>query len=148
MLFTSALFSFLPSCLWQAHNCDRFSLPIPDLLRSSSLLERCRMEMEEFCSQSLVPCRSLRVSWMLPASLVKQQMTHGLSVFVKPLSLCMLKGRKLALMFNKTNSSKAFLCNLTCWLWRDRCVRNLASQKFPPGCPWLGKNLVLFGFLF
>lgn len=45
---------------------------------------------------------SLCAPWTLPASLVKQQMTHR--VFVKPLSLCVLKGRKLLLMFNKTGA--------------------------------------------
>lgn len=110
-LFTSALLSVLPFRISDKHRttgyCISFSIPIPDLLRSSSLLERHRMELEKSCSAlhalSQPPCLLNAACFTF-----RQQMTQSLSVFVQPLSLCMRKGRKLALMFNKTNSSKAF----------------------------------------
>lgn len=90
---------------------------------------------EEFQVQA---CSVLCASWELAAPLLRQRMTHSLRTFVKPLSLCVLKGRKLALMFNKTNTSKAFLCSLTWRFWKDRCVRNWQAKH--SGCLQLGKK--------
>lgn len=148
--FASALACCLRSQLWQAHGCPSLQSlrhTASRLTQKLFPLGKVRNEKGGIPRPVLVTCSVLCTSRKLATSLLRQRMTHGLRTFVKSLSLCVLKGRKLVLMVNKTSTSKAFLCNLTCCFWRDRCVRNQESQMFPPYCLQLGKLLWLwFGF--
>lgn len=101
MLFPSAVW-FPPLLLLTSRQLPTTAITSahPDLLRSSSLLERCRMGMQEFSVRALPqPLCSLNA-----ACFSCQAANDTLRGFVKPLSLCVLKGRKLLLMFNKTGA--------------------------------------------